>query len=261
MSGASPFDALAATYDGTFTDTPLGRTLRRRVWHHLDSLFSPGMKVLEVGCGTGEDAIHLGARGVAVAATDASREMAAVALRKVALARLDDHVTVTAVPAGELRKQLRALGAPFDGAFSSFGALNCVEDLPELGRTLAAALRPGAPALLVVMGPVVPWEWAWQLLHLAPLAAFRRLRPGGTPWRGVTVRYPAPRELDAALRPAFRRTGLSALGALLPPTEAEGWAREHPDLLRALDTAERALEECAPLAHLADHYVARYDRA
>ena len=232
MSAASPFDALAASYDDAFTTTPLGRTLRRRVFRHLDAAFAPGSRVLEIGCGTGEDAVHLAGRGVAVAATDASAKMVAVARRKVEARRLGALVTVEEVPAEALGARLEALGAPFDGAFSSFGALNCVADLAALGATLARAVAPGVPLVLVVMGPVVPWEWGLHLARLAPGKAFRRLRPGGVAWRGVTVRYPWPCALDAALGPGFRRTGLSALGALLPPSEAEAWFRERPGLLR-----------------------------
>ena len=46
----------------------------------------------------------------------------------------------------------------FDGAFSNFGALNCVQDLAAACRDLARLLKPGATALLCWMGPCCLWE-------------------------------------------------------------------------------------------------------
>ena len=69
------FDALAADYDASFTATPLGTLLREAVWRRLDARFAPGDRVLELACGTGEDAVHLASRGVRVTAVDASAAM------------------------------------------------------------------------------------------------------------------------------------------------------------------------------------------
>ena len=153
------------------------------------------------------------------------------------------------------------LPGPFDGAFSNFGGLNCVADLAAVASSLAARLRPGAPVLLCVMGPLVPWEWVWFLGKGKPADAFRRLRPGGVPWRGLTVRYPSIRALRRAFAPAFRALRVSAVGALLPPTYWEVWTtRRHPRLLSALASWERRLETVPPLPWLADHYLLELER-
>lgn len=89
-------------------------------------------------------------------------------------------------------------------------------------RRLDLHFRPGALAFLCVMGPLVPWEWGWYLCRGEPGTAFRRMRPGGVAWRGLTIRYPSIRALRRALSPAFRLRRASAIGVLLPPTYAEG---------------------------------------
>ncbi len=53
---------------------------------------------------------------------------------------------------------------------------------------------------------------------------------------------------------------VSAVGALLPPTEWEGWARRHPRLLSGLARLERRLETVPPLPWLADHYLIELER-
>ena len=88
------FDALAATYDAHFTHSRIGTLMRRAVWQRLDSCFYPGHRVLELNCGTGEDAVYLGQRGVQVLATDLSKAMLQVTRQKVARAGLTAMVQV-----------------------------------------------------------------------------------------------------------------------------------------------------------------------
>jgi ubiquinone/menaquinone biosynthesis C-methylase UbiE len=56
------FDALAGEYDKMFTTSLIGRAQREAVWDVLDRTFFPGEKILELNCGTGEDALHLARR-------------------------------------------------------------------------------------------------------------------------------------------------------------------------------------------------------
>ena len=249
---AGPFDALAADYDRQFTQSLLGGTLRRAVWRRLDATFPPGQRVLELACGTGEDAVHLGGRGVRVLATDGSGEMVEAARRKVVRAGLAGLVEARRLPFDRLAELPE--GA-FDGAFSNFGGVNCAADLAALGRDLARVLKPAAPVLLCVMGPLVPWEWLWFGLRGDLRSASRRLRRGGALWRGIRVVYPSPRRLERTLRPWFRVERRAAIGALVPFPAAEPWARRHPDLIARLDARERRWETLWPLPWLADHYL------
>jgi SAM-dependent methyltransferase len=263
---SAPFDALAEGYDAAFSDSAIGTLLRQAVWRRLDLRFAAGDRVLELNCGTGEDALHLARRGVLVTATDASAGMLERARRKIERAGLAAAVdlrqlTIEAlardgVPAPHDTGAMPA--APrFDGVLSNFGGLNCVgaADLRLLAARLADGLRPGAVAVLCVMGPLVPWEWLWYLGHAQPGRAFRRLRPGGARWRGATIRYPSAAALRRAFAPAFQPLRTAAVGALLPPTYVEPWAARHPRLLARLARWERRAETWPPLPGLADHYL------
>ena len=256
MLRASPFDALAADYDRSFTASAIGQRMRAAVWRRLDTAFAPGERVLELNCGTGEDAVHLAERGVRVLATDVSPGMLAMTRAKVERAGVADRVEVAELPIQDLAR--RPAGR-FDGALSNFGGLNCVEDLAGAARALAVAVRPGGRALLCLMGPAVPWEWGWYLAHGEPGKALRRLRRGGTQWRGLTVRYPSIGEVRRAFAPRFVQR-VAAIGALVPPTYAEAWAARHPRLLAALDRWERRAETIPPLPWLADHYLIELER-
>jgi SAM-dependent methyltransferase len=260
------FDALATDYDAGFTRGLLGRLLRNRVWARLDARFPRPGRILDVGCGTGEDAVYLASRGHQVVALDASRAMVEAARRKAAAAGFEQRISIrhasieTLVARAAHTTSNDDAEALFDGAFSNFGAVNCCAvDFASLARGLAARLTPGAPLILVVMGPAVPWEWLWYLARGEPRTAVRRLRASGVPWRGVVVRYPSIRKLQRAFGTSFRYRGVSALGCLLPPTYA-GWLVRQSRLLHALDRWERRMAAVPPLPWLADHYVLELER-
>jgi hypothetical protein len=128
-----------------------------------------------------------------------------------------------------------------------------VADLGAAAEALGSLLRPGAPLLLCVMGPLVPWEWLYFLGRGEPRKAFRRFARGGVEWRGMTVRYPSIGTLRRTFAPWFRCDRVAAVGALLPPTYLEAWTVRHPRLLATLDRWERRCERLLPW--MADHYL------
>lgn len=257
---SSPFDELAEEYDRRFSQGVLGILLRRAVWRWLDECFQPGQHVLELNCGTGEDAVYLGRRGVQVLATDNSPAMLEAARAKVVRAELESVVELLPLAIEDLLPETPLRLGPFDGVLSNFGGLNCVADLRGVAAGLASNLRPGAAAVLCLMGPIVPWEWIWFLVRGQPAKAFRRLRRGGSSWRGLTVHYPSIGAVRRAFAPGFHFRRAAALGALLPPAYVEEWAARHPRLLAWLERWERRLESFPGLPWLADHYLLHLQR-
>lgn len=234
---SAPFDDIAPNYDSVFTHTHLGQLLRQRVWSALGETFHVGQHVLELGCGTGEDAVWLARRGISVVATDASAEMLRIAHAKANAARLDCSIRFAMLDANRPSADTDIFDDEYDGAFADFGALNCVEDRPKLARRLAQVLRGGARFLTVVMGPLCAWEIVWHLLHLDPRGATRRWRDGVLASVGgaqVPVWYPSPRRLRAEFSPWFAPKRCQALGALLPPPHVSGIVERWPGLFHLL---------------------------
>jgi len=256
-SSEAAFDGLARDYDADFTATALGQELRARVWRRLASVFTGERRILELGCGTGEDAVWLARAGHCVVAIDASAEMIRIARHKASEAGCADRIEFHCVPMESLdgfRPEARV-----DGVFSNFGAVNCVADLARISRTLAARVEPGSPLLFVMLGRHVPWEWAWYLARGDARRAFRRMASGGAAWRGLTVRYPTPRVLARSLAPQFVTRRTTGLGFALPPSYAEAWLQNSPTAFGALKAIESAT--CRFTAGLADHYILEARRA
>jgi ubiquinone/menaquinone biosynthesis C-methylase UbiE len=255
MNEPYAFDAIAGTYDWTFTAVSIAALMRQAVWRRADHAFPSGSVVLEMNCGTGEDAVHMAARGVRVLATDISAEMVRVAAGKVADAGVSERVRVAQLA----WEELESLGeACFDGALSDFGGLNCVLDLRSAAAALARRLRPGSPVLLCVMGPVAVWEWIWFGARLEFSKAVRRLRRDPR-WRGIPLSYPTPNSLSRVFSPDFRVKRVSALGLLLPPC-LESIAPRWPRVTAFLNICERRCEAMPALAWISDHYLLELER-
>ncbi len=261
MIDAAAFDPVAAGYDRAFTGTRLGRLLRERVWQLLGEQIRPGQRVLELACGTGEDALWMARQGVEVLATDGATGMLQVARRKAEQTGLAGMIQFDQRALQQLSGGLPARYGMLDGVFSNFGGLNTVGDWRPLAGTLAGAVRPGGWVLLVVMGPLCPWEMGWHLLHGQRQRAFRRLqepaqaRIGG---QTIPVWYPSPRRLAAAFAPWFRRRRTASLGFWLPPTYLGHLVARAPRLFAALDRLERATASLTP--GWGDHYILLLER-
>ena len=248
-----PFDDLAAGYDETFTDTALGRTLRSLVWARLDASFGSCGRVLDLGCGTGEDALHLARRGAQVVAIDVSANMVQRARLKAYSAGCAAQIDFRCLPIEDLGTALD--GECFDGVLSNFGALNCIGDLRSLIAGVAGKLAPSGRLLWVMMGRHVPWEWIWYALRGDWHRAWRRLPAGGASWRGVTITYPTPAEMRRLLSPWFAVSRVSPLGFALPPSYAAPWLERSPRALEILLRLEATLPASSALASLSDHYI------
>jgi SAM-dependent methyltransferase len=259
----APFDAIADRYDETFTTSRIGRAQRASVWQELGKAFRPGDRVLEIGCGTGVDACFLAERGVRVLACDSSPQMIVVATRRIAenkkLGSVQPHL-LAAEDIASLRNS-----DFFDGAFSNFGALNCVQDLRQLAKDLSILLRPGATALLCWMGRCCLWEITWYLTQGKPGKALRRFHREGVMARlveGASVRvfYPSVRLLAQTFAPEFQLKSVKGIGVFVPPSYLEMWANRFPDLFGLSVRADSFLGHCPGIRTFADHILLEFRR-
>lgn len=246
------FDALAPTYDHDFTASPIAQTLRARVHTRLSQHFAAGTHLLELGCGTGEDALQLAQRGVRVTATDASLAMLDAARFKTAAAPL---VSVEALDLTNLPNDY----AKFGGVFANFGVLNCFADWKPLAAWLAERLPPRGIAAFAIMSPLCLWESIWHGAHGNFRTAFRRQRRG-TIFGTLPIHYPSIRRLTHDFAPYFRRVHVEPLGLFLPPSDAFGVVERRPRLLRALTALDQRTAHVSPLALFADHYWIEFER-
>jgi ubiquinone/menaquinone biosynthesis C-methylase UbiE len=259
----APFDAVASRYDATFTFSSIGRAQRNAVWLQLGNAFRPGERVLDIGCGTGIDACFLATGGVRVVACDSSSQMIAVADRRIREDRLQKLVQPIHLPAEEIPSLHTS--ALFDGAYSNFGALNCVEDIRKFAADLARLLKPGASAWLCWIGPFCLWETVWYLSQRQIKKAFRRLNRSAietTVGAGPSfqLRYPTVRYLSTSFAPSLRLRSIRGIGITVPPSYVESWATKHPRLLKWCEKADTLVGRIPGARVLADHILLEFER-
>jgi ubiquinone/menaquinone biosynthesis C-methylase UbiE len=248
------FDGVAASYDAD--ESPLQRWLRERTRRWLLEQFRPGQHILEIGSGTGADAVWLAQYGIRVTATDASAEMRRVIASKIAASKTGD-LPITVVPfdlSGDLPD---VPDSSLDGVFSNFGALNCVSEWRTLGGVLRRVVRPGGWMMFGVMSPLCAWEILWHGVHGRFGTALRRVRGNTVAHVGgvsFPVYYPTPARLARDLGAGFRVGRVRGLGVFLPPADVYGVIGARPRMASLLMRLERITSHLPVFRTMADHY-------
>jgi ubiquinone/menaquinone biosynthesis C-methylase UbiE len=258
-SGVEPFDSIAPIYDRIFTDSEIGKVQRAQVTSAMNRRFKSGSRVLELNCGTGEDAIQMGRRGVEVSAYDASPAMIEVASRKL---RADSSAAKASF--GILRNEdLGLLEGSFDGVLSNFAGMNCCGDWPAIAEELARLVRPGGHVLLCIMGRACLWEMLYFVLRGEPGKAFRRAsrnhvaRIGSNP---VDLHYLSVNEAEQAFSAGFSLGGWRGIGVFVPPSYCEPLFKTHNQLLSLLALFDSWLGRVPGVRCFGDHVLLDFVR-
>lgn len=262
MQSTAVFDILAQNYDADFTTSRIGRLQRNRVWFFLTPLLNEtgrSLKILEINCGTGQDALQLAALGHSVIATDASEmmiEKAKIKLNSSANQALDLQFVVSSF------NELSSLPAnhKFDLVFSNFGGLNCIDkkNLEQLSSDLSGLIKPGGNIFFVLLSPYCLWEIFYYGIRGKFRTAFRRLK-GYTNFtvkdQTMPVYYYSPGRIKKIFSPAFNRFIKHPVGLFIPPSYLENKFGSNNKKLEKLNRRE---ERCCPavLSSFADHYCA-----
>ena len=255
------FDQMASEYDEVFTNSMIGRAQREPVWNKLTQIFQSGDHILELNCGTGEDALFLARNGMSVTACDASQQMINIANSRLHAEATGAQIVFNILPTERLPELQSA--PVFDGAFSNFSGLNCVADLQQTAEDLATLLFPGAALLVCLSARFCLWEMFWFVLHGNFRKAFRRCSGHATAKAGdftIDVYYPTVAELEALFSPFFVLRSCTGIGVTVPPSYVETWIRKHPNLLKMLCTIDKTISGYPVFRMLGDHVLLHFER-
>jgi len=251
------FDSVAADYDGPRGNNALIQEMRWEMWRWLDLTFAPGGHLLDLGCGTGLDAVRMARVGHRVIATDWSDQMVRRTTERAAQEQLTPRVAALVAGAHELHR-LEGEGT-YDGAYSNLGPLNCVPDLGAMSRELFRLLKPGGSLVFTVIGRVCPWEIAhylgrrnWARLRIRYARGFV---PVGMNNHTVWTHYYAPREFYRAFKREFALTHFRGLCLFAPPPYISWVHDRHPRWHERLWRLDRALAAYPVVRGLGDHFL------
>lgn len=251
----APFDIVAPVYDQTFTHTVIGKLQRNIVYTHLtDCLNSnPVNHILEINCGTGEDAIWLSEKGYQVTATDLSEQMISVARQKdpdgkITFRQADINTLTAVFP-----------DTNFDVIFSDFGGLNCLSET-ELEAFLLNSgqlLSNNGQLLLVIMPKHTIWEQVYFLAKGKWREIFRRKQQKvivTIDGEAVPTYYYNPAAIQRMAQRHFTVTRIAPVGFFIPPSYLEPFLKDKKRLTTILEFLENKIRNIRFLSRYSDHY-------
>ncbi len=261
MLKESPFDILAETYDSDFTQSRIGKLQRKRVWEILMPVlqsYNHPLKILEINCGTGEDALRLAEIGHTVIATDASKVMLEKAQQKLYSSKINsDHIQFIQCGFSELTDHFA--DEKFDLVFSNFGGINCVDenDIIQLGKDLSNITSSNARLFLVVMSRFCLWEIFYYSFKGKLSTAFRRKKKSllfNVNGSSMPVFYYSPQDIKRLFQSKFKPVQTYPVGLFIPPSYLEKQFLNRQHWLNRLNRWEESLGKYSIFSPLADHY-------
>jgi ubiquinone/menaquinone biosynthesis C-methylase UbiE len=247
------FDAVADRYDGPLGNNAAIQTMRDALIREVQRRVPAGSLLLDLGCGTGIDAVSLAAQGHRVIAIDWSPAMVQRTRDRARASGLSDRISVRLLGLHELAA-LQPLHV--DAVYSDLGALNCALE-PSVLAVCESLVRPHGFVVASTMTRLCPWEIAVHLLKGDSRRAFIRASRDAVPvpLGGETVwtRYLSPREFMAAFGPGFELVSRRALLLTAPPPYMEHVWTRFPRVCRTALRIDSALGRLPILRDMGDH--------
>jgi ubiquinone/menaquinone biosynthesis C-methylase UbiE len=257
------FNKAASDYDVSFTNTAIGTMQRQRVWNYLEQLLkNRKAEVLEINCGTGEDALWLSKYCYSITATDAAGSMITVAESKRIIAGIK-NIRFKALDFFSLQKSLSP--QQYDFIFSDFGGLNCVNEreLEHLSKDFAKLLYPGGKLVMVVMGKYCIWETIYFLFKLKIGKALRRWDNKGVQTiiedEEFETWFYSVKGLKKVFSPLFKLVEAKPIAVAVPPSYLQNYFDKKPHWLARFNRWDKFLTKLKWLANYSDHLVVTFE--
>jgi ubiquinone/menaquinone biosynthesis C-methylase UbiE len=257
QKAAAAFTGQAPVFDYLYSADTIINYKRCRVRKHVLKNLAPGGSILELNCGTGEDATWFTAKGFKVHATDISAGMLYQLVQKLERFKMKTKVSFELCSYTNLN-ELKNKG-PYDLIFSNFAGLNCTGELDRVLGSFSPLLKPNGMVTLVVLPKFCLWE---TLLFFRGRfrTAFRRFFSGhGRKARveGTYFKcwYYNPSFVVKRLKDDFQLIGLEGLCTIVPPSYVEGFAEKHPSAFKFLRKWENKLKTKWPWKYVGDYYI------
>ncbi len=246
------YEDLAPRYDSLAGTNRILALLRRRSVDLLVQHLPPEGRLIELGCGSGTEAVKIARRLDAdILACDPAPSLAQAARHKAQANKVP--LTVEEAPAGALLNRLADEGRTFDGGWSSF-ALGYDRALEEQVDALARVIEPGGVFVCSLRNTWCLAE-AWSIPSRA-LGTYRHDVDG----EKVSLWHASPREARDAFEPAFGLVDHLAAPVLVPPPRyGRAWNKLGP-LAEALEGLDERLCGAWPFRSLGDHTLFVFER-
>ena len=256
QSVSEAFDSASEEYDFTIGHNYINTWIRKRSVSELLSLVKKNDTLVEIGCGTGAEALDVSPYVARIIATDISDQMIEIVRKKIQAKRAFDKITPIKLRAAEVDQVKKILdGAEADSAYSFNGALNCEPDLEDFVEGLASVLTSGGYFVCSVrnslcLGEVLSHAAALQFEKMAP----RKKQPIMVSVGGLDIPalYYPPSVFARFFRTRFKLLRVIGLPAFLPPAYLSDYYVKFKEVGYVLERLENTLGNRFPFNRLGD---------
>jgi ubiquinone/menaquinone biosynthesis C-methylase UbiE len=256
------FTKQSEVFDSLYADDAIIQYKRQRVRKHILQYANENDLMLELNCGTGEDAMFFAGKGYKVYATDISPGMLDKLKLKVEKAGFENRIRIEQCSFTEL--QLLQGKQTFDYIYSNFGGLNCTAELKKVLHSFDTLLKPGGVITLVVISKFCLWETL--LLFKGKFeTAFRRFfadqgRQAHVEGDFFKCWYYSSSFIKRELQDNYEFLSLEGLCTIIPPSYIENFAGKHPHLFHYLKKQEDKLKKKWPWNRMGDYFIISFRR-
>ena len=256
LKAAEGFTKQSTVFDELYNGDTIIQYKRQRVREHILSYAKKNCSMLELNCGTGEDAIYFAQKGFSVHATDISQGMIGVLKQKIEKSDLDERITIEQCSFTELEK---LQGQRFDYVYSNFGGLNCTGELERVLNSFDAIVNLGGVITLVIISKFCLWE-TLLLFKGKFKTAFRRFfaskgRKAHVEGSFFKCWYYSPSFIKKQLQSKFEVLSVEGLCTIVPPSYIQNFAEKHPIAFRFLKKREDSLRSKWPWRSMGDYFI------
>lgn len=258
---AEAFSKQSEVFDHIYGEDAIINYKRERVRQHILRFAKDGGSMLELNCGTGEDAVYFSKKGFRIHATDISPLMLEKLEEKSADASLKN--LTTEIYSFTQPQTLNNKG-PYDYVYSNFGGLNCTGELHKVLSSLSALVKPGGMVTLVVISNFCLWELL-LVFRGKFKTAFRRFfskkgRKAHVEGTFFKCWYYSPSYVRKHLKKDFENLGTEGLCTLVPPSYMEGFGDKHAGLFSYLRKKEDKWKARWPWRRMGDYFIISFRR-
>jgi SAM-dependent methyltransferase len=256
QSVAEAFDSASEEYDYTISHNYINTWIRKRSVRELCKLTRQDDILLEIGCGTGTEAIQISNRVTGIVATDISEKMLQILKKKALAKKLDRKIIGVRARASEISTVVGYLPkGKVRVAYSFNGALNCEPDLDKFPEQLSKIIDKGGYFVCSIRNTLcLPEILSHSLVFQFDKTVTRKNQPtmvsvGGT---DIPSYYYPPESFARPFRPHFRIRKMIGLPAFLPPAYLNDYYLRTGIVRPVLEKLEFALGERFPFNRLGD---------
>ena len=258
------FDSASEEYDYTISHNYINSWIRKRSVNELHRITKTSDVLLEIGCGTGSEAIQISKQVKGIVATDISEKMLDLLKRKVHAKRLDRKIVGAKARASEVSNVKDLLP---DGtvrvAYSFNGALNCEQDIDKVPSELSKVVQKDGYFLCSIRNTLCLTE---ALSHSVVLQfdkmSTRKDQPTMVSVGGMDIPafYYSPTRFVQLFRPHFRARKIIGLPAFLPPAYLSGYYLQTGKARLILEKLEFVLGDRFPFNRVGDQTLFVFQR-